>query len=298
MKTLLEKQFKNNELVEKLTIKSKINSRLIGFIICTILYPLIRLSKNYNVLYDTGEVSNSSIIGYIEIIMLVVSIISAVGLIWIILDLVCPSFSIKVRQITSFKARKTLFSILDWGLILVICCIVSLFLYSCVFVIAPVSGDSMNPNILNGESVLVSYISDVDRFDVVVLKVTKEDNVKVYEDSFYIKRIIGMPGDKVRWLNKNLYINDKLVDETFFPEGYLEGIKVTNDFNGLFKYKDDEGQIHTTYIIPEGYYFVMGDNRFGTSSKDSRDIGLIPEENIIGVAEFHMKGIIPWGKIA
>ena len=304
MKTYLEKQFKNNELVEKLTIKSKINRRLIGFIICSIIYPLIKLSPNYNILYDTGEIKSSSIIDYIEIIMIVTTIIGALGLIWIILDMFIPKLNQMVREHTSFKSRKSLFSILDWMLIIVICSLVSLFCYSCLFIIAPVSGNSMNPTILDGESVLVSYVSDIERFDVVVLKVTKEDNYKVTEDSFYIKRIIGMPGDRITWKNKTLTINGEIVEESFLPDGYLDNIRITNDFDGLFKYKiekkiNDEVEIvpEITYVIPDGYYFVMGDNRIGTSSKDSRDVGLIPEKNIIGVAKYFVKGIIPWGKI-
>ena len=304
MKTYLEKQFKNNELIEKLTIKTKINSRLIGFIICSIIYPLIRLSKYYNVLYDTGEVTSSNIVGYIEIIMLIATIISCIGLVWLLLDLFIPRLSVWVKTHTSFKARKGLFTILDWGFIFILCCLISLFCYSCIFVIAPVSGSSMNPVINDGESVLVFYGNDVERFDVVVLKVTKEDNFKVYENSFYIKRIIGLPGDKVTWVDKTLFINNEIVDESFLPEGYLDQLRITNDFIGLFKYKEEvekdgkkEIVTRTTYIIPEGYYFVMGDNREGINSKDSRDIGLIPEDNIIGIAKYFVKGIIPWGKI-
>lgn len=304
MKTYLEKQFKNNELVDKLTIKSKISKRLIGFIICSIIYPLIRLSKYYNILYDEGEVRSSNIIIYIEIIMIVASVIAGIGLIWLILDFFIPKLSIWVRTKTSYKARKGLFTILDWFFIFVLCCLISLFCYSCVFVIAPVSGNSMSPVIQDGESVLVIYGNDVERFDVVILKVTKEDNYKVSEDSFYIKRIIGLPGDTVTWVDRQLYINHELVDESFLPEGYLDNIRITNDFIGLFKYKEEvevDGHTEivskTTYEIPEGYYFVMGDNREGINSKDSRDIGLIPSENIIGVAKYFVKGIIPWGKI-
>ena len=183
-------------------------------------------------------------------------------------------------------------------MILPICATIAVFCYSYIFVITPITGTSMNPTIDNGENVLVSYLDNIDQFDVVVLKVTPEDNFEVFESSYYIKRIIGLPGQTVTWIDKVLTIDGEVVNESFFPDDYLDSISVSNssNFYGNFRYKENN-EIKNSFVIPEGYYFVMGDNRHDGGSKDSRLIGLIPEKNIVGVAKCHLKGIIPWGKI-
>ena len=127
-----------------------------------------------------------------------------------------------------------------------------------------------------------------------MFEVNKEDSIYEGETSFYIKRIIGLPGDKVRWENNILYINDEPYEEDYFEKGWF-GTSTTNPFDGIFKYVDETGTIQTTDVIPDGYYFVLGDNR--AVSQDSRGIGLVKEENIIGVATHHMNYIIPRGEI-
>ena len=151
----------------------------------------------------------------------------------------------------------------------------------------------MEPNILDGEHVFVSYNEKLDVGKVVILEVTEYDNVNITESSFYIKRIIGKPGDQIRWNGNKLFVNDQEYKEEYFEDGHF-GSSTVNQFDGIFTYKKN-GETFTTETIPEGYYFVMGDNR--GDSKDSRDIGLIPEKNIIGVAKYHMSFIIPRGKI-
>lgn len=316
-KNKLEKFFdENNQMMERFTIKSKIITRIIGFIICSICYPLLTLSKNYNSIYG-DEVGTTSTVEYIKIIMLVCYIIGILGFIYLLLEIIMP---LKIKKLTdkfSFDVKKKIFSILDWLLIIPVCCIVAVGIYSYLFVITPISGTSMNPTIEDGESVLVSYLDKVEQFDVVVIKVTPEDNFyPVTNDSYYIKRIIGMPGQKVTWdwSNSTLKIDNKIVDEFYYPSDYLlnsrnnekkylndtqiESYNQSQSFDGLFQYKDENGIKQTTYIIPDGYYFVMGDNRTIGGSTDSRKIGLIPQKNIVGVAKYHVKGIFPYSKIA
>ena len=132
------------------------------------------------------------------------------------------------------------------------------------FIITPVvvSGDSMKPNLNNGELLLVQKIgynkNSINRFDIIVLK-DDEDEI--------IKRVIGMPGEHVSYKNNKLYINDELIEENYV-------FRDTKDFN--------LEEVCTCTSIPEGKYLVLGDNR--PISKDSRQIGLIDEKDIVGKA--------------
>lgn len=132
------------------------------------------------------------------------------------------------------------------------------------FIITPVivSGNSMNPNLEDGELLLVRKIgynsNSIERFDIIVLKDGQDE---------IVKRVIGLPGEHISYKNNKLYVNDKLIDETY-------KFRDTEDFN--------LEEICTCSVIPEGKYLVLGDNR--PISKDSRQIGLVDDENIIGKA--------------
>lgn len=137
------------------------------------------------------------------------------------------------------------------------------------FIITPVrvNGDSMNQTLKDGEILLLEkYDKKFKRFDIVVLK---------YNDEKLVKRIIGMPGESVQYLNNILYINGEKVSEEFLTEE-------TYDFD--LKVLDYDK-------IPENYYFVVGDNR--DNSLDSRLIGLISKDDIEGKAIFR---IFPFNK--
>ena len=141
-----------------------------------------------------------------------------------------------------------------------------------------VSGASMYPTLHNGDRMVLSKVGDIHRFDVVILK-APDENVE------YIKRVIGMPGDTVEMKSGVLYINGKKVDQPFIN---TEALAKQTVFMDDFTLESLTGESK----VPEGKYFVLGDNR--GVSKDSRMIGFINRSAIEGKAVFT---IWPFGRI-
>ena len=141
-----------------------------------------------------------------------------------------------------------------------------------------VSGASMYPTLHNGDRMVLSKVGDIHRFDVVILK-APDENVE------YIKRVIGMPGDTVEMKSGVLYINGKKVDQPFIN---TEALVKQTVFMDDFTLESLTGESK----IPEGKYFVLGDNR--GVSKDSRMIGFIDRSAMEGKAVFT---IWPFGRI-
>lgn len=123
------------------------------------------------------------------------------------------------------------------------------------FIITPimVSGESMVPTLEGGELMLLKkYDTDYKRFDIVVVN-------KSVEGDNLIKRVIGLPGETIRYKNNHLYINDKIVEDIY---AYGD----TNNFQEI--------------TLGEDEYFLMGDNR--EISLDSRALGIIKKQEIEG----------------
>ncbi len=145
-------------------------------------------------------------------------------------------------------------------------CVILFVILLRTFIITPVQvvGTSMVPNLKNGELMILNKITykfnDIKRFDIVVVDYPKEP---------LIKRVIGLPGEKVEYKDNKLYINGKYVEENFSKNGKTLDYKISES-----GYK----------IIPKDMYFVVGDNRI--NSADSRSIGLIPKDQIMGKANF------------
>ena len=135
-----------------------------------------------------------------------------------------------------------------------------------------VNGSSMYPTLVDGDIMILNeigyHLNGVERFDIVVVKRSGEDRL--------IKRVIGLPGEKVSFKDNKLYINDQEIEENFSHD-------VTHNF--------DLSEINVD-VIPEGYYFVVGDNR--GNSKDSRIIGLVSKSEIRGKTSFV---VFPFNKI-
>lgn len=148
--------------------------------------------------------------------------------------------------------------------------VVALALFVLVYLFAAqphqVRGASMVPNFQNGEYILTDKITyrfrEPKRGDVVIFRAPKNQELD------YIKRIIGLPGERIRIEKGVLYVDDKRLDEPYLPQGAL--------YAGTFL---QEGQ---NIPIPESEYFVLGDNR--NHSSDSREWGPIQKKDIIGRA--------------
>ena len=132
----------------------------------------------------------------------------------------------------------------------------------------------------------VFSVNDPQRGEVMVFKEPKNPNIN------FIKRVIGVPGDRIAYRNKKLTINGQPVSEKYVAE--------LRDETGPYQLFDEtiDGKTHQirkdlalrslraegTWVIPEGYYFMVGDNR--DRSNDSRYWGLVPEKNIVGKAVY------------
>jgi len=170
------------------------------------------------------------------------------------------------------------------------------------FVVEPfrIPSGSMLPSLYIGDFILVNKfaygirvpvlnkkiieLSGPERGDVVVFRYPRDPNLD------YIKRVIGLPGDHIAYYNKVLYINGKPVTRTFdgqykgpgqtFANEYTEDLEDAEHLILLLPARPNN--LQGEYIVPEGMYFVMGDNR--DNSNDSRVWGPVPEENLVGKA--------------
>ncbi|MGG2093891.1 signal peptidase I [Bacillus sp. S13(2024)] len=153
----------------------------------------------------------------------------------------------------------------EWIEVLVIACMIAFFMKVFVFFSTTVQGASMQPTLYEGDKVIINKLArKVDSYhhgDVIVIKT----------DNFYVKRIIGLPGDKIEMKNDQLYINSQLQKESYLEKNKKQAKQL------MMNLTEDFGPI----IIPKNKIFVMGDNRL--VSRDSRNgLGLIDKDDVLG----------------
>jgi signal peptidase I len=129
------------------------------------------------------------------------------------------------------------------------------------FQVARVEGQSMAPTLADQDRLIVNkfayrFLADPRRGDIVMLYYPIDPNKS------FVKRVIAEPGDDVRIVDGRVYVRDTPMLDDFVPPE--------------FKSHDDYGPT----VVPEGYYFVMGDHR--NNSSDSRHWGMVPKKYIIG----------------
>jgi signal peptidase I len=182
-----------------------------------------------------------------------------------------------------------------------------------------IPSSSMMPTLLVGDFIFVNKyayglrlpvintkivdIGEPRRGDVIVFRLPSEPGTN------YIKRLVGLPGDTIRYANKKLYVNDQPVE--LFAEGMYDG----EDQPGSLLVRERLGPVEHeilllpaqrslegTFVVPPGHYFMMGDNR--DNSRDSRydGVGFIPEGNVVGRAvriwmNWNFPGMPKWHRI-
>lgn len=152
--------------------------------------------------------------------------------------------------------------IFDWLRDIAIAVILVLLIFNFVGQKTNVVGVSMEPTLYDGDQLMIDKLSyrfgEVERFDIVVFP---------YEPKlFYIKRVIAMPGETVDIQDGQVLVDGNVIDDAY-------GFDIINQYGN-----------NLPLVVPEGEYFVMGDNR--NKSADSRymDVGTISKEEIIGKA--------------
>ena len=163
----------------------------------------------------------------------------------------------------------------------------------------------MMPTLLVGDFILVnkfSYgvrlpvlnakileIGEPQRGDIVVFRFPKQPTVD------YIKRVIGLPGDRIAYFDKKIYVNGQLANQVSL--GTYEGVGQGSNMTGAERLEETlesvkhsilishgVSSVEDVFVVPKGQYFVMGDNR--DNSNDSRYWGFVPEANLVGKAFF------------
>ncbi|HEO0528015.1 TPA: signal peptidase I [Streptococcus agalactiae] len=190
----------------------------------------------------------------------------------------------------------------EWGVFILI---LSLFLLSRIFLwqFVKVDGHSMDPTLADKEQLVVLKQTKINRFDIVVANEEEGGQKKKI-----VKRVIGMPGDVIKYKNDTLTINNKKIEEPYLKE-YTKLFKKDKlqekySYNPLFQdlaqsstafTTDSNGSSEFTTVVPKGHYYLVGDDRI--VSKDSRAVGPFKKSTIVGEVKFRFWPIRRFGTI-
>ena len=180
----------------------------------------------------------------------------------------------------SIRKKKSV--VREYAEAIAIAILLALFIRTFVVQAFKIPSGSMLPTLLIGDHLLVNKfiygirvpfsgkvlvpLKDPKSGDIIVFKFPKDRSID------YIKRVVGVPGDKIEVKNKKVYRNDKLAEDPFAH------FTSTTILPGSVSPKDNFGPI----TVPEGKYFVMGDNR--DNSSDSRFWGFVETNDVLGKA--------------
>lgn len=178
------------------------------------------------------------------------------------------------------NVKKEIFS---WIKIIVVAVVIAFVINNFIIMNANVPSGSMMNTIMKGDRMIgfrTSYwFSDPKRGDIVIFENPDYNENSKLDDKYYVKRVIGLPGEKVVIKDAKIYINDseKPLDEPYLPEDWTY-------VNG----SDEE----LVYNVPDGCYFMLGDNRNNSSDARFWTNTFLKREKVIAKAQFVYW---PWG---
>ena len=154
-----------------------------------------------------------------------------------------------------------------------------------LFFIRPtiVNGESMENTLHNGDYLIMARKAyskhDPEKGDIVIVKSSLTD-YKSGKHKLIVKRVIGVPGDKIAIRDNNLFLNDQNYIEEYIKDGFTPAVDIPEDGSSV--------------IVPDGCYYVLGDNRCNSTDSRSSEVGFISKSDIKGKVVLRL---FPFSKI-
>jgi signal peptidase I len=186
-----------------------------------------------------------------------------------------PPAGLQLADEPPARARSLLWGMLSWARDLAFSCLIAILLIVFLYQPVKVEGTSMEPALTDQERIFINKftykfgLGGIERGDTVVFIYPHEPRKS------YIKRVIGLPGDRIRIVAGQVFVNGRALVEDYVPKEYRDTVSWP---------PGAPGDVPDDREVPANRYFVLGDHR--GSSSDSRSWGWVPRDNIFGKAVF------------
>ena len=193
------------------------------------------------------------------------------------------------EEVQEEKAEKInwLKELRDWVVAILLAVVIAFFVREYVFTLVKVQGQSMEPSLHHDDRLYVNrFFYTPEKGDVVIFEPATDPNRP------YVKRVIATEGDTVYidFKTGDVYVNDEVIDEDYIKDATREKGSYIKEL-----IENDKYSRSNPIVIQPGYIFVMGDNR--NNSKDSRHLGPVPIDEVMGGAVFRFWPISDAGTV-
>lgn len=251
----LVKKIKGNRKLMKKSLKMII-SFFTTFFIGLVLLMVLQENKFFifNFKRTFNNAPNPFIAEIFSLVFLIIVVVGLIAYVSLAYNFAHRKILTEQEQLVSYPKYRKLFNLADVFSVVPIFLVIVMVINGFFFSFAQVEGISMQPTYCDNDAVIIKYVNDYEDNNIVILQ---HYDTQTQENIYMIKRLVGLPGD-------HLVVNDTGV--------YINSEKIEGSVGSQY--------ISYNIIIPEGFYYVLGDHR--DCSKDSRRIGLISYDNMLG----------------